>query len=63
MNEIKCPKCGEAFTVDESGYIAIVGQVRDAEFQKELNEREKLLVDAKDNEVRLIKVETERKIE
>ena len=24
MHEIKCPKCGEVFTVDESGYAAIV---------------------------------------
>ena len=28
-NEIKCPHCGEAFTVDESGYAAILNQVRD----------------------------------
>lgn len=29
MQEIKCPKCGEVFQVDESGYAAIVKQVRD----------------------------------
>ena len=29
MQEIKCPKCGEIFQVDESGYAAIVKQVRD----------------------------------
>lgn len=63
MNEIKCPKCGEAFTVDESGYIAIAGQVRDAEFQKELQQREQLLNEAKANEVRLVKVEVERELE
>lgn len=40
MPEIKCPKCGEVFTVDESGYAAIIGQVRNAEFHKELHERE-----------------------
>lgn len=39
MQEIKCPKCGEVFTVDESGYAAIVKQVRDKEFEKELEER------------------------
>lgn len=43
MNEIKCPKCGEAFTVDESGYAAILGQVRDSEFQKEIKKREELI--------------------
>ena len=35
MNEIKCPKCGEVFKVDESGYAAIVKEIRDEEFQKE----------------------------
>ena len=39
MHEIKCPKCGEVFTVDESGYAAIVGQVRDEEFHRELAQR------------------------
>ena len=39
MSEIKCPNCGEVFTVDESGYAAIVSQVKDAEFNKELNAR------------------------
>ncbi len=63
MNEIKCPKCGEVFTVDESGYIAIVGQVRDTEFQKELAQREKLLQDAKNNEVNLIKIQAEKNLE
>lgn len=36
MNEIKCPNCGTVFTVDESDYSAIIRQVRDEEFQKEL---------------------------
>ena len=40
MQEIKCPKCGEVFQVDESGYAAIVKQVRDEEFKKELEQRE-----------------------
>ena len=40
MQEIKCPKCGEVFQVDESGYSAIVKQVRDKEFSKEIQNRE-----------------------
>ena len=40
MQEIKCPKCGEVFVVDESGYAQIVQQVRDKEFAKELRKRE-----------------------
>lgn len=43
MQEIKCPKCGEVFTVDEPGYAAIVKQVRDKEFEKEISERQKLI--------------------
>ena len=39
MNEIKCPHCGQVFTVDERGYAALLNQVRDHEFQRELNER------------------------
>lgn len=39
MNEIKCPHCGQSFTVDEAGYAAIVQQVRSDEFNKEIGER------------------------
>lgn len=63
MNEIKCPKCGEVFTVDESGYIAILGQVRDVEFRKELDEREKLLKSEKDNELKLVEATTKASFE
>ncbi len=63
MNEIKCPNCNEVFTVDESGYIAIVGQVRDAEFQKELSQREELLKATKEKEVQLVKKEAEFNLE
>lgn len=57
MPEIKCPKCGEVFTVDESGYAAIIGQVRNAEFHKELREREAQLAKEKENELSLIKTQ------
>lgn len=36
MNEIKCPHCGTAFQIDEAGFAAIVKQVRDQEFDKEI---------------------------
>ena len=48
MQEIKCPKCGEVFQVDESGYAAIVQQVRDKEFKKELEQREQAFAAEKD---------------
>ena len=39
MKELKCPKCGSAFTVDEADYASIVYQVKNAEFNEELNRR------------------------
>lgn len=43
MQEIKCPNCGEVFQVDETVYDKIVKQVRDREFDRELERREELL--------------------
>ncbi len=63
MNEIKCPKCGEAFTVDESGYVAIVAQVRDAEFSKELAQREEMFRTEKQQEVKLAQAEAQAQLE
>lgn len=59
MQEIKCPKCGEVFKVDESGYAAIVKQVRDREFKKEIESRENQMAEEKESAVKLVKVETE----
>ena len=39
MEEIRCPNCGEVFQVDASNYAQILKQVRDKEFNKELEER------------------------
>lgn len=39
MKELKCPKCGNAFVVDEADYASILNQVKNAEFQDELNRR------------------------
>ncbi len=51
MNEIRCPHCGKVFQVDESGYAQLVKQVRDAEFQHDVAERERLLSEAHANAV------------
>ena len=40
MKEIKCPHCGQLFTIDETNYNSIVKQVRDYEFYDELKKRE-----------------------
>ena len=53
MSEIICPHCHTPFTVDESGYAAILSQVRDQEFQRELAERERLLEESRSQAVRL----------
>ena len=55
MQEIKCPKCGEVFTIDEAGYAAIVKQVRDREFSREVQAQT-------DSAVRLAEAEKDRKI-
>ena len=53
MQEIKCPKCGEIFQIDETGYAEIVKQVRDTEFQKELSLREEGFKAQKESEIEL----------
>lgn len=62
MQEIKCPKCGEVFQVDESGYAAIVKQVRDKEFEKEILERQSVYQTEKNSAVKIAvtKIESEK---
>ncbi len=60
MNTIKCPNCGEVFQVDESGYEQIAHQIRDKEFAKELERREKELDVKKERELTLIRMQTEK---
>lgn len=50
MPEIRCPKCGEIFQVDEIGYDQIAQQVRDKEFAQELK-----------RELELIRLQEEKK--
>ena len=63
MQEIRCPKCGEVFQVDESGYAAIVRQVRDSEFGKEIRERTQQFELDKKNAVKLAVTEAASKKE
>lgn len=63
MSRIKCPKCDEVFTVDKSGYTAIVNQVRDIEFKKELQERENNLKKEKEKELELLKINSKIELE
>ena len=60
MNEIKCPNCGKTFQVDETGYAAIVQQVRDEQFNKDIQTREKQFAIEKESAIQLAKNETEK---
>lgn len=69
MNQIKCPHCGEVFTVDASGFADILAQVRTQEFEQEIHaqlEKEKTLLAAQadatvsDFKNKLEKVELEK---
>ena len=39
MNEINCPNCKEVFKVDETGFAEILKQVRDQQFNEEINSK------------------------
>ncbi len=39
MKELRCPQCGSIFTVDEADYASIVSQVKNQEFESEVNRR------------------------
>lgn len=43
MGKIKCPECGHSFDLTASDYESVVSQVRNAEFEKELQSRMKTL--------------------
>ena len=60
MQEIKCPNCGEVFQVDESGYAQILQQVRDREFEKEVERREKELSEKRESELAIVRMEQEK---
>ena len=62
MEEIKCPHCGQFFKVDESGYADIAKQVRDKEFHKELEERQKMLKEAQAKDAELLQANAEKKL-
>jgi len=53
MNEIICPNCKKAFKVDEAGFADILKQVRDHQFEDELEKRLKLADNEKESAVKL----------
>ena len=72
MAELKCPHCGQAFTVDDTELSSIVQQIRDKEFEKDVKSRvdemtrhmqreHELELNAKENDITLkLKEENDR---
>ena len=57
MHEIKCPKCGEVFQVDESGYAELLSQVRNEAFEDELHQRARELEEKNKNDIKMAQME------
>lgn len=53
MNDVTCPKCKQAFKIDQAGYADILKQVRDQQFDEELKNRLNLAEKEKENAVKL----------
>ena len=60
MNEIICPNCEKAFKVDKAGFAEILKQVRDHQFDEELEKRISLEKKDKENAVKIAKNEAEK---
>lgn len=60
MHEIKCPKCGEVFQVDESGYAELLSQVRNEAFEEELHKRAKELEDKNKSDIKMAQMQQEK---
>lgn len=53
-NELICPNCKEAFKVDETGFTSLLKQVRDQQFEDEIQSRLKLAEIEKENAIKLV---------
>ena len=63
MEEIRCPKCGAVFQVDESDYIEILKQVRDKAFNEEITERERRFEKDRETALALLKSHMEKEFQ
>lgn len=75
MAELKCPHCGQAFTVDDTELSSIIQQIRDNEFEKDLTsrvseleehlkEKHELELEARENQIKLdVKAEHDEEID
>jgi hypothetical protein len=53
MQDVKCPQCGQTFSIDGAGFAEIQKQVRDSEFERDLDERLQLAEQDKQNAIEL----------
>lgn len=60
MQEIKCPNCGKLFQVDETEYAQIARQIRDEEFNRELERRARDLAEKKESDLKLARMKQEK---
>ena len=55
MREIKCPSCGKNFKIDPSNFDQLLTQIKNEEFNKQIEERLHLAKKEKNKEIELIK--------
>lgn len=60
MNEIKCPNCKTVFQINENDYSKIVKQIRDKEFESELQLREKQYKESEEATIKIVKANLEK---
>ena len=63
QHEIKCPNCGKVFTIDEASYAEIQNQVRNNEFNRELEARVHALQEVNEKNVANARLETKAEFE
>ena len=57
MKDIKCPSCGETLRIDPSSYDDLLLQIKDDEFNKQIEERLKLAEEDKKKGIEIAKQE------
>ena len=62
MKDIKCPSCGKNFRIDPSNFDEILRQIKNEEFNREINERLKLANNEKIKEIELSKKQAQLEI-
>ena len=62
MNEIKCPKCGTIFKIDATEFENITKQIRDKEFEREINRIHEEHNNNLKTQLELTKINTEKSL-